>query len=148
MKNKTLLVASYYLLLTSYLLLISCLGKSNKTESVKFQQYYVQGEILYTKYCSNCHQKSGKGLGLVYPPLDKSDFMDKNIEKVFCLMKYGIKGEIMVNGFLYNKAMQGVPSLTELEIAEISTYLYNFGNHQLGVIETATVSKAIENCAN
>ena len=74
--------------------------------------------------------------------------MDKNSEKVFCLMKYGIKGEILVNGLSYNKAMPGVPSLTELEIAEISTYLYNFGDHHQGIIETEVVLKSIQNCSN
>ena len=34
------------------------------TSSPKFEQYYVQGEQLYLKNCSNCHQKTGTGLGL------------------------------------------------------------------------------------
>ena len=127
-------------------LLFACLGKAGKPESVKFQQYYVQGEQLYLKNCSNCHQKSGEGLGLLYPPVSKSDYMDANIEKVFCLMKYGINEKITVNGREYNKAMPGVPALTELEIAEIATYIYNTWQHNKGLIETSEVQKAIEAC--
>ena len=126
--------------------LFSCLGKSSKHESVKFQQYYVQGEQLYVKNCSNCHQKSGAGLGLLYPPLNKSDFMEKNPEKVFCLMKYGVNGNMLINGLAYNKNMPGIPSLTELEIAEISTYIFNTWHHNKGIIETNEVMKAINNC--
>ncbi len=125
----------------------ACLGKSTgHLESVKFQQYYVVGEQLYNKNCSNCHQKSGEGLGLLYPPLSKSDFMDNNVEKVFCLMKYGVSGEISVNALHYNKPMPGIPSLTELEIAELSTYIYNTWGHHKGIIETEQVVQVINAC--
>src|SRR5688500_18105154 len=63
--------------------------------------YYVQGEQLYIKHCSNCHQSNGTGLGLVYPPLHQSDYMKNNLEQVLCLMKHGMKGEITVNGKTY-----------------------------------------------
>ncbi len=114
--------------------------------SVKFDQYYVQGEMLYTKHCSNCHQKNGAGLGLVYPPLNESDFLDANFENVVCIMKYGVRGELTVNGKVYNQPMPGVPSLTELEIAEISTYLYNTWNHSKGMIEIQEVTQALQKC--
>jgi Cytochrome c, mono- and diheme variants len=120
--------------------------QSSSGRSVKFDQYYVQGEMLYVKHCSNCHQKNGAGLGLVYPPLDKSDYMDNNFEAVVCIMKYGTKGEVTVNGKIYNQPMPGVPSLTELEIAEIATYIYNTWNHSKGIIETPKVSEALAKC--
>lgn len=112
----------------------------------KFNQYKVTGETLYLKNCSNCHQKNGKGLGLVYPPLNQSDFMDKNPEKTLCLMKYGISGELTVNGKSYNKAMPGVPQLTDLEIAEIATYIFNSWGHSKGLIHVETTSKVIKSC--
>jgi cytochrome c551 len=113
---------------------------------IKLQQYAVEGEALYIKHCSNCHQKTGKGLGLIYPPVDQSDFMDAHLNKVICLMKYGKSGELMVNGKMYNQPMPGVPSLTELEIAEICTYLYNQWGREKGIIEVATVTAALQQC--
>src|SRR5215831_13174759 len=65
-------------------LLASC-----STKDAKFQQYYVQGQMLYEKNCSNCHQKNGKGLGLLFPPLASSDYLKKNFNASLCLMKYG-----------------------------------------------------------
>lgn len=121
--------------------LLSC----NKADT-KLKQYAVEGEGLYTKYCSNCHQTNGKGLGLVYPPLDKSDFMDNHLDEVICLMKYGRKGELVVNGKMYNQPMPGVPSLTELELAEISTYIYNNWSHSKGIIDVPTVTEAFQRC--
>lgn len=127
------------------IVLCSC-SNSKNAESVKFQQYYVQGEQLYTKHCSNCHQSTGTGLGLVYPPLAQSDFMKNNFEQVLCLMKYGIKGEIIVNGKKYVQPMPGVQSLTDLEIAEIATYIYNSWEHEHGLIDVTETSRIMRQC--
>jgi len=110
------------------------------------QQYYVHGEQLYTQHCSNCHQKNGKGLGLVYPPLDTSDYMDHNFETVICLMKNGIKGELIVNGRSFNKPMPGIPALTSLEITEIATYIYNTWSHQRDSIDTQAITRILDQC--
>lgn len=126
--------------------IMTALLNSCSTRDTKFQQYYVQGEQLYIKNCSNCHQKNGTGLGLVYPPLHTSDFMDSHFKEVVCLMKYGREGELMVNGKSFNKAMKGVPSLTDLEIAEIATYIYNTWGREKGMVETARVSEIIATC--
>lgn len=126
-------------------LFLAC-SKNSNSQSVKMQQYFVQGELLYAKHCSNCHRPSGKGLGRVYPPLVQSDYMLAHFEDVICLMKYGKQGEIVVNGRGFNKAMPGIPSLTELEIAEIATYIYsNWGNTQR-LVETSEVGKILERC--
>jgi len=125
---------------------------STKTESpsndnsVKFQQYYVKGEQHFLKTCSNCHQKTGKGLGLLYPPLDQSDFVDKNFEQVICLMKNGINGEIIVNGKGFNKAMPAIPSLTDIEVAEIATYIYNSWGRERGIVEVQDATRILLNC--
>src|SRR5258708_23761652 len=87
--------------------LISCSAKNTR-----YRQYFAQGQVLYEKNCSNCHQKNGKGLGLVYPPLAASDYLEKNFKTSLCFMKYGATGEIIVNGKNFNKPMPGVPSLT------------------------------------
>ena len=128
--------------------LSSCSPKQGTNQDgIKFQQYYIQGEKLFEQHCSNCHQKNGKGLGLVYPPLNQSDFIDGNQEKVICLIRYGISGELVVNGSQFNKEMPAIPSLTDLEIAEIITYLYNTWGRNEGILEVKEASKILENCA-
>jgi mono/diheme cytochrome c family protein len=138
---------------TAFMLLLALsTGCSTKSDSrslpstIKSRQYYVQGEQLYVTHCSNCHQKNGSGLGLVYPPLNKSDYMDQNFESVICLMKYGIKGEIEVNGKKFNKEMQGISTLTDLEVAEIATYIYNTWEHQRDSIDIQHVSRILLQC--
>jgi cytochrome c551 len=114
--------------------------------STKFQQYYIQGEKLYTTHCSNCHQKNGKGLGRVYPPIDSSDYMTNHVEEVICLIKNGKEGELLINGKIYNQRMPGVPSLTPLEIAEISTYIYNTWSNDHGLIDVRQIEIVLQDC--
>jgi mono/diheme cytochrome c family protein len=125
-------------------LVLDCSNK--KDSSPKFTQYYNQGETLYQKNCSNCHQKNGSGLGLVYPPLDSSDYMEKNFKGVICLIRNGKKGELIVNGEKFNQPMPGIPTLTDLEIAEIATYIYNTWSHQKGLVEVKEVSELLKAC--
>ena len=112
---------------------------------VKFQQYYAEGEVLYQTHCANCHQTDGAGLGQVYPPLAQSDFLE-NVEAVLCLMKYGTEGEMVVNGITYNKAMPGIPTLTDLEIAEIATYIHNSWGNTRERLELSRVTAILAHC--
>lgn len=139
--QKIKLVVHCLLFTACSLLFASCSQKDNK-----LTQYTRQGEELYLKHCSNCHQANGKGLGLVYPPLDQSDFIDNNVEKTICLIKYGTAGEMTVNGKSYDKPMPGLPTLTDLEIAEIATYLYNSWGRAKGIVEVNRVTKVREVC--
>ena len=127
--------------------ILSC-GQSStdRSHSNKYTQYFRQGEQLYERHCSNCHQPSGKGLGRVYPPLHQSDFMKENFSEVICLMKYGIDGELIVNGVAYNQAMPGIPSLTDLEVAQIATYIYNSWTHTEGLVDVKDVSRILNEC--
>lgn len=123
----------------------SC-NSGGKNQSPKFQQYYVQGEELYKKYCSNCHQTDGAGLGKLYPPLNQSDFMDAHFNEVVCIVKYGKKGTLAVNGVEYNMEMKGNPQLTELEVAEIVTYIYNSWSRERGLTDVTEVNQILSNC--
>ncbi len=128
------------------IIVVPCLLLSCGQGSPKFKKYYVHGEELYTKYCSNCHQKDGSGLGRVYPPLDTSDYMEDNFESVLCLIRNGISGEMFVNGKQYNQAMPGIPTLSDLEVAEIATYIYNTWGHQRGIVEVKEAAPILDKC--
>ena len=112
----------------------------------KYAKYMVQGKKLYTAHCSNCHQENGDGLGKLFPPLAKSDYMLADIPRSICAIKNGLKGEIRVNGKTYNQAMPALDRLTNLEIAEISTYVYNSWGNEKGMIEIEAVEESLSNC--
>jgi len=112
----------------------------------KYAKYMIQGKQLYTTHCSNCHQENGNGLGKLFPPLAESDYMLADIPRSICIIKNGLKREIEVNGKTYNQAMPALDRLSNLEIAEISTYIYNSWGNEKGMIELETVEESLSNC--
>lgn len=126
-----------------------CGGSVNQAEgenTMRFRQYMVQGEQLYLQHCSNCHQIEGNGLAQLYPPLANSDFMLEDIGRTVCLIKYGITGEIRVNNKDYNLEMPANQKLTDIEIAEIATYISNAWGNQYGLISVTKVTQLLKTC--
>jgi cytochrome c551 len=121
---------------------VSC----QNAEQLAFTQYRVQGERLYQQHCSNCHQPKGKGLARLYPPVAPSDYLRNNFEKIICGMKFGMEGEIIVNGVMYNQRMPGVAALTDMEVAQIATYIYFLDSGNKKRITTTEVSAILGRC--
>ncbi|MFZ9982300.1 MAG: c-type cytochrome [Cyclobacteriaceae bacterium] len=114
MKLKTYIVTVFAAII------IAACGNHNP----KLAQYMVHGERLYQQHCSNCHQPDGKGFGLLYPPLANADYLKKKKDSIICIIRNGMSGPVTVNGQIYDQAMPGNEKLTDLEIAEILTYIY------------------------
>lgn len=139
-------------LLTLPILLVFLACSASKEEKVpgiqeiqdlKTKQYAIQGQQLYLNYCSNCHQEDGSGLKRLIPPLRESDYMLNDVARTIRIIHHGAQGEMTVNGLVYNQPMPGNPQLTPLEIAQISTYIYNVWGHQKGIISSNQVKEAL-----
>ena len=61
-------------------------------------------------------------------------------------MRNGKEGELIVNGKSYNKQMKGISTLTDLEIAEIATYIFNTWERQHGIVEVQEASRILSKC--
>jgi cytochrome c553 len=136
------------------LILLSCQSDQNSDRfdhldqrtKIRLRQYLVEGQRLYNLYCANCHQKDGSGLARLYPPLKNSDYLLPNKEKVICAMRYGQKGEIIVNGIAFNQPMPANLQITDLEIAEIATFVYTQFADSVQIITINEVRKIMEKC--
>lgn len=118
----------------------------NREDKIKLDQYLIQGKELYETYCTNCHQDSGEGLASLYPPLAKSDYLLADIPRAACIIKNGQFKEIVVNGTTYSQMMPGLGHLTNLEIAEILTYVTNSWGNEAGIQNVAEVEKWLQSC--
>lgn len=153
MKNRIASGGFFLIIFLSSLAVVRCgtkteeeTSKPAQPKSSKFQQYLVRGETLYNNNCSNCHQKDGSGLRLVYPPLHVSDIVDNQMQDVLCIIRKGSPGGLVVNGKKFAQRMPGVPSLTDLEVAEIATFMYNSWGREKGIIEVSDVSDMLKKC--
>lgn len=102
--------------------LIPGLASCRSSEELKSEQYFVTGQQLYMTHCANCHQMEGKGMSNLYPPIAGSPILlDK--ARVAHIIKYGMSDTIMVNGRKFSRPMPPNPKLTEIEIAELVSFV-------------------------
>lgn len=98
------------------------MASCQSSEQLKSEQYFVTGQQVYMTHCANCHQADGKGMSNLYPPIEGSSILaDK--ARVACIIKNGMKDTIVVNGRKFNRPMPANPKLTEIEIAEIVSFM-------------------------
>ncbi len=111
------------------------------------RQPYRQGAILYNNFCANCHMEDGSGLEGLIPPLAGADYLRERQELIPCIIRYGQKGEIVVNGRTYGQQeMPAVPQLTDFEITNVINYLNHAWGNDYGVVKYETVRQALESC--
>ena len=118
-------------------------------------QYKLGAKVFMREgHCATCHQRNGKGLPRLYPPLTDSEWVGGDEDRLIKITLKGLWGELTVKGFTYNSPTTTTPPMTpfrsllnDKEVAAVLTYVRNtFGNNAKPVQSTtvARVSKAIE----
>ena len=117
--------------LISYLFFIYYLFNFFQKEKT-FKESISDGKLIYEDFCVQCHLNNGEGIEKIYPPLNNSDYLLENIDKSIYSIKYGLKGEITVNGIKYDGVMisQG---LEDTEIADVMNYITNSWDNNLNI---------------
>jgi nitrite reductase (NO-forming) len=89
---------------------------------------HAKGKQVYDKVCVTCHQPDGRGMPNVFPPLAKSDFLMKDLDRAIGVLIAGLQGPVTVNGKAYDGVMPDF-SLSNEDIAAVLSYVRgNFGN--------------------
>ncbi len=87
-----------------------------------------RGKAIYNNVCVQCHLANGEGVANAFPPLAKSDWLKNKVTESIRSIKYGLSGEITVNGKKYNNVMTPL-GLSNQEIADVMNYTSNtWGN--------------------
>ena len=88
------------------------------------------GKTTYKMTCVACHQPTGAGLPMVFPPITKSPYVMGSAERLAAIILKGNAGPFTVDGKPYNNIM--VPQemmLDDTKIAAVMTYVRaNYGN--------------------
>ena len=133
------------LLIVGYILIVSGSAALLYQEKTK-EESIVAGEKIYQYFCLQCHLTTGAGVSGVFPPLKNSDYLMNNIEKSIAGIKFGLKGEIIVNDEVYDGVM-AKQGLNNEEIADVMNYILNqWGNSyykQITLHQVSEVQKSV-----
>ena len=120
--------------LAIFLFLIGC-------QSNPFQQ----GEILYVNFCSNCHMTDGSGLQNLIPPLNNSDYLKNKNSVIACAIRNGVKGELQIDGKVFNNEMEAIKVLNDVEITNVINYIqHTWGDREY--VQIPEIKNALKEC--
>lgn len=99
------------------------------------------GKASYMANCMACHQPTGVGLAGAFPPLANSDsFAKLKPADVAANILQGKTGQMTVNEVVYNNIMPAQTHITDGDIANIVTYVFNSWGNQGGSISADEVA--------
>ena len=102
---------------------------------------YEAGKKVYQQACMACHMADGKGIAGLNPPLAGTDWVTGDKKRLINVILKGLETPIEVNGEEYVVPMPGQPQLSDVQIADVLTYVRNsFGNKATAI--TAAEVKA------
>jgi mono/diheme cytochrome c family protein len=131
-----------------YIILIYCASLfgflSFMQQEKPLEQSIADGREIYQDFCIQCHLDNGKGVKGTFPPLANSDYLQNNLEASIRGIKYGLRGEIKVNGTTYNGVMTN-QGLDEEEVADVMNYILNSwgneGEKQITITQVTDIKK-------
>ncbi len=106
------------------------------------QEQIAAGKALFAGTCSACHQPEGQGLAPVFPPLAGSDWLKtKPKDEIIGIALNGLSGPVKVNGADFNSVMTPMSHMTDDDLANILTYVYNSWGNPGGAVSKDEVAK-------
>ena len=94
-----------------------------------------RGEVVYTQTCLACHQADGGGVPNMNPPLIKTKWVLGDKKQLIKVVLNGLTGELEVDGDTYHNNMPAQNTLTDLQIADVLSFVRNsFGNKASAVL--------------
>ena len=97
------------------------------------------GQKIYNQYCMACHQSNGMGASGRFPPLNGTDWVTGDKERLVHLILNGMEGAIEVNGEIYDGLMPQHSFLNDDQIADVLTYIRTHFDNQAGSVTAEEV---------
>lgn len=131
---------SQVLTLTGTLFLFCVLLMSQKKPASSYQNKLEasieRGKKVYTERCLTCHQADGGGVQNMNPPLTKTKWVLGDKTKLIQIVLKGLSTGVEIDGDSYHNVMASHADLSDLQIADVLTYVRNsFGNKAKAVTE-------------
>lgn len=83
----------------------------------------LRGQQVYRATCAACHQRDGRGLPDLAPPLGDPDWLGLPDEDLIRIVIEGKSGKIVVDGQEWNRVMPPWTHLNDRQVADVLTYV-------------------------
>ncbi len=100
-----------------------------------------RGKIVYTKICAACHMAQGNGVPNMNPPLIKTSYVLGDKTKLITIVLNGFNEDVAINGQTYSNNMTPHSDLSDMEIADVLTYVRKSFGNTAGAVTAAEVKK-------
>ena len=107
---------------------------------------YRDGALLYETHCSSCHQAEGEGLAALIPPLAGVDYLENNRDRLPCIIRYGISDTLTINGVVYGEKMEGIKTLSEIEITNLLNFVVTSWGNKTKPFRLDETKTLLEDC--
>ena len=118
----------------------------NKPELAK---EFPKGVAIFNTVCQTCHGAGGNGINSLAPPLNKSEWVTGDKNKLLSIVLFGLTGPVKVNGRVYkapeiNGEMPGIGSNKEFSddaIAQLLSFVRNSWNNKAIKVDSSEVKQ-------
>ena len=102
----------------------------------------LDGKKIFATNCAVCHQLSGEGVEVTYPPLAGSEWVTDDAAKMVRIILHGLTGPVDVAGQSYSGAMPPWGgTLDDAELAAVATYVRNAWGNKAAPVTAASVTR-------
>ncbi|HEX9509378.1 MAG TPA: c-type cytochrome [Puia sp.] len=119
----------------------------NSSNLKKLAKEYPKGATLFQSVCQTCHGAGGNGITALAPPLNGSNWVQGDKNKLIPIVLYGLTGPVKIAGKIYkspeiNGDMPGIganASLSDEDIAQVLNFIRNAWNNKAEKINAADI---------
>lgn len=102
-------------------------SQKNRDPSLLIRDF-PKGAALFASSCQTCHAPDGNGIKSLAPPLNKSEWVTGNKEKLISIVLYGLTGPVKINGHVYEAPeisadMPGIAHSDEISVDDVAQVL-------------------------
>jgi mono/diheme cytochrome c family protein len=113
------------------------------------ERTYPKGSALYKNICQTCHGADGNGIRALAPPLNNSNWVKGDKNRLLSIILFGLTGPIKVNETVYgppeiNGDMPGIgynKEISDGDLAELTSYIRKAWNNESDKVTPDEVKK-------
>src|SRR5205085_12395500 len=120
----------------------------NNSDSRNIARMYPKGVTIFGTVCQTCHGKDGNGVPSLAPPLNGSEWVTGDKNKLIPIVLYGLTGPVKIAGKVY-KAPEingDMPSIgqnkefSDEDIAQVLSFIRSSWSNKAGKIMAADIT--------